>query len=573
MADNKFMASLQDQVKLDSVDKPITKHVSGIFGLFGWPNRTEQFTELGERPKSFNEKQQSKGDFANHKRSRSYGGRQSVKAAPKKKDIQGTSEAEKQGSGESSFAKASVMGCFSIPAADSIDTEDLIQTQDPILGAPNGMVGIYNLGNTCFINTAIQCLRCTPYLVQILLPDLDELPVHLQIIEGQEQLVQKSSTVGQSIDTQPILHNNPGLQGGSNNLKAREEGEGGAKDEACMQIIPASLEENQEEAQNYKALKVSEVTRLLLVQLIKGESLSVVKPIQLYKKLFYSTLFNDFCDKGQHDCSEFFRQFLQQIHQDLNRVEQKFSKDISQHHPDEQKNESEVDKADREFQQFLAQEHSPLSDLFMGQIQNVTICNKCNNRSTKYEPFWELNVPLAKESKGGISSWFSSKVPQSIEDTLKAFVSEEVVDGRDAVVCEQCNQKTSCTRYSRIHKFPQIIVLTLKRFKWIEGCKDNKIKIHISAPLIGLDLNPYRSHEISEGDGCVYDLYAVCNHSGESSTTGHYTAVCKITVQEGDEQWVMFNDDKVSIVQRNEVVTAFAYMFFYKSRRSLQVAL
>eukprot|EP01025_Chloroclados_australasicus_P019706 TRINITY_DN20769_c0_g1_i2.p1 TRINITY_DN20769_c0_g1~~TRINITY_DN20769_c0_g1_i2.p1 ORF type:complete len:795 (+),score=80.09 TRINITY_DN20769_c0_g1_i2:188-2386(+) len=709
---------------------------ANIFRLFSRSQKLDaqqkqqQLEQVGERPKSFNEKQDKKED-GKHQRSKSHGGRY-LSMTPKKKDQQGTNKDNAQNTGgsntpESSTRQHHMMGCFSRPSALSFDSEDEV-VQDPKVGAPEGLVGLYNLGNTCFINTAVQCLRCTPGLVNVMIPDLEQVfasiqesqqekqdsghefdeadsstqyqqqqlqikvglqggcdqreqgslmqPVQTDFQYNEHQIQEQNKSVVQpSVECedykeqnmQPVIEADKGRQvGGQHGIEAEEQGnikqsavdqnqqqyqdqahqscqvqqEENIKSEQSQEknedldkkeqseanpeqqpqprrplftwVIPFDKEERQKEAEVYRDKKLFDITKLLLVQLVKGEKQSAVKPADLYKSLYYSTLFNDFCDRGQHDCSEFFKLFLQQIHQDLNRVprnsdacecqeevqsaghesepsmpvgavtvaqdgdqESEGNRGLCQEGGQvedtqiecvEQVEESELAKAERELNEFLVREQSLISDMFMGQLQCVTICNKCNNRSTKYEPFWELNVPLVAGSKGGISGWFQSRIPSSIEDTLRAFVSEEVVDGKEAVKCDKCNQKTACTRYFRIHKFPTIVIITMKRFKWIEGDTYTKIKLPISAPLVGLDLQPYRSEECDKDTAAVYDLYALCNHSGDSNVTGHYTATCKIQ-ENGKEEWVELNDDKVAYIERNKVVTPAAYMFFYKLRQ------
>ena len=162
--------------------------------------------------------------------------------------------------------------------------------------------------------------------------------------------------------------------------------------------------------------------------------------------------------------------------------------------------------------------------------------------------FRGLSLPLVKESKGGISSWFSANTkPASIQDCLAAFTADEVpflaaahaqnhrfgptlsscmrsnceasellrraaltcghvgvqqthlycspsrggilwaplpvvvkqthvhvppssqvLAGDDDVyyACDKCKAKTAATVYMRIHRFPRVLQLHIKRFKY-----------------------------------------------------------------------------------------------------------
>lgn len=57
----------------------------------------------------------------------------------------------------------------------------------------------------------------------------------------------------------------------------------------------------------------------------------------------------------------------------------------------------------------------------------------------------------------------------------------------------------------------------------------------------------------------VYDLYAVCNHTGTLSS-GHYTAFCKSPV---DGRWYHYDDTTVQPMAEDQLVTSGAYMLFY----------
>ena len=57
----------------------------------------------------------------------------------------------------------------------------------------------------------------------------------------------------------------------------------------------------------------------------------------------------------------------------------------------------------------------------------------------------------------------------------------------------------------------------------------------------------------------VYDLFAVCNHSGTLSR-GHYTAFCKNPT---DGRWYSYDDSAVQPISDDQLITAGAYMLFY----------
>ena len=67
-----------------------------------------------------------------------------------------------------------------------------------------------------------------------------------------------------------------------------------------------------------------------------------------------------------------------------------------------------------------------------------------------------------------------------------------------------------------------------------------------------------KSKMATDENNVKYNLIGVINHYGGSSF-GHYTAYCL-----NDNQWYEYNDESVSIIRENNVVSSAAYVLFYK---------
>jgi ubiquitin carboxyl-terminal hydrolase 2/21 len=167
-------------------------------------------------------------------------------------------------------------------------------------------------------------------------------------------------------------------------------------------------------------------------QILKAFALAETKsidPTELVKIIRTHPLGEEFCDGGQHDCQEIMRVLMDSLHEDLNRARKEQAGQAGD--PDED-GISEREKADRAWRRYLERDHSPITDLFCGQLQSSITCHKCETRCTMYEPFWDLSIPITKESmnKKGLSAWFGSGEP-SLEDCLRAFTSDEILSVGD----------------------------------------------------------------------------------------------------------------------------------------------
>ena len=157
----------------------------------------------------------------------------------------------------------------------------------------------------------------------------------------------------------------------------------------------------------------------------------------------------------------------------------------------------------------------------------------------------------------------------------------------------------------RLHRLPPVLVLHIKRFKF-KGTAREKLTTNVTFPLRDLQLTQFVSEEAQASGGGQegsqsYDLFAVSHHYG-NMVGGHYTATCMVppltearsksgvSNSQGGEgaakkegaanegvpggtrepprgaQWWTFNDDQVSRIAPQLVVSNTAYMLFYVRR-------
>jgi ubiquitin carboxyl-terminal hydrolase 12/46 len=103
----------------------------------------------------------------------------------------------------------------------------------------------------------------------------------------------------------------------------------------------------------------------------------------------------------------------------------------------------------------------------------------------------------------------------------------------------------------KIKKAPQILVIHLKRFKFIEQLsRHKKLSYRVVYPM------ELKLSSASDDVDCEYALFAVVVHLGSGPNQGHYVSQIK-----SSDHWLCFDDDNVEKIQESSLQT------FYGSSR------
>jgi len=160
--------------------------------------------------------------------------------------------------------------------------------------------------------------------------------------------------------------------------------------------------------------------------------------------------------------------------------------------------------------QYLKLNDSVITDLFAGQLQSTITCLTCQSKSSTYDPFLDLSVPIHRDvpsSRGdstaqptrsflgsirSTAAFGSDPNKSTLEKCLQKFTAEEVLDGDNMYTCEKCKQKRKCVKKLTIFKYPRILVIHIKRFRFSSSARE-KLSTDVLFPLADLDLGSYIS--------------------------------------------------------------------------------
>ncbi|KAG1366514.1 putative Ubiquitin carboxyl-terminal hydrolase 4, partial [Cocos nucifera] len=170
---------------------------------------------------------------------------------------------------------------------------------------------------------------------------------------------------------------------------------------------------------------------------------------------------------------------------------------------------------------------------FQGILTNETRCLRCETVTARDETFFDLSLDIEQNS--------------SITSCLKNFSSTETLNAEDKFFCDKCCSLQEAQKRMKIKKPPHILVIHLKRFKYIEQLgRYKKLSYRVVFPM-ELKLN----NTVDDADS-EYSLFAVVVHVGSGPNHGHYVSLVK-----SHNHWLFFDDENVEMIDESIVQTFF----------------
>nr|XP_017209945.1 ubiquitin carboxyl-terminal hydrolase 15-like [Danio rerio] len=155
------------------------------------------------------------------------------------------------------------------------------------------------------------------------------------------------------------------------------------------------------------------------------------------------------------------------------------------------------------------------------------------------------------------------KMSCRLRDCIQLFTTKEKLGADDPWYCPSCKQHQQATKQLDLWSLPPVLVVHLKRFSYSRYMRD-KLDTLVEFPLRDLDMSEFLINP--HAGVCLYDLIAVSNHYGGMGG-GHYTAYAK-NVEDG--QWYSFDDSSVSPASEEQIVSKAAYVLFYQRQDTVR---
>lgn len=411
-------------------------------------------------------------------------------------------------------------------------------------------VGIANLGNTCYLTVALQCLAGLQPLIQYFVIDQS----HQAVLAQRKAAAKITSSSHDRVDrSHTRLHS----------------------------LSDPSTKSFGELTTHFAAT---------LSSLYTGLDGTRIFPDVLKKSIvqYGGPSAARFRGAMTHDAHEFLAVLLNAVHEELNRNESE-SSSYRQRQPDEKKSQDSIDDRPIEPEQaarqhwanFQRTHNDIISYLFYCQTAQYVVCSNCQHHSCSYHVLGQLTLDIprlkSRPSSAGVT----------LDECMATQLSAAELDG---YYCSRCRAKHTAHSSMYFTTLPPVLLIQLKRFDHMagiglgalnggsDGASIAKDETPCAYPL-ELDaaqlLRPHPSIRVVDSSPpfvdhhqpTKYRLTGVVLHAAH-----HYTAFTRVRSDSnermvGSHRWCFFNDSKTWIESEEEVTAQQKHVYLLTYQR------
>ncbi|CAI7640164.1 unnamed protein product [Penicillium glandicola] len=170
-----------------------------------------------------------------------------------------------------------------------------------------------------------------------------------------------------------------------------------------------------------------------------------------------------------------------------------------------------------------------------GQLVQQIKSMECDHISERLEPFSAIQCEI--------------KGKATLEDSLRAYVAGEVMQGDNKYSCTSCGRHVDAVKRACLKDVPDNLIFHLKRFDFdMVHMLRSKINDEFQFPH-HIDMTPYTVEHLSDPDQTIapdiFELVGVLVHTGTAESGHYYSYTLERPSSGGEANWVEFNDSDV----------------------------
>ena len=133
-----------------------------------------------------------------------------------------------------------------------------------------------------------------------------------------------------------------------------------------------------------------------------------------------------------------------------------------------QQQSSESDEYRKFNEDYYNKNSSIIQRLFYGEQESFTSCRECNVNIYNFSIFNFLIFPLEKVRLFLVNNRQEQFENVTLEDCFEHYNTEELMTGQNQMYCNKCKKNTDFSMVNKLYKHPEILILILNRGKGLE---------------------------------------------------------------------------------------------------------